>query len=88
MIAVSGALVFGGYQLLVYGWSQVRGSNAGFFDVLWPGRFKGALPDAAAAAPPASPPAANTVGGKTPGGVTITNTQGLGAPSSPILHGG
>ena len=86
MIAVSGALVFGGYQLLVYGWSQVRGSNAGFFDILWPGRFKGALPDGASATS-TTPPAENTVGGKTPGGVTITNTQGLGAPSSSILHG-
>ena len=45
MIAVSGGLLFLGYQLMVYGWSQVQGSNAGFFDILWPGRFKGANPD-------------------------------------------
>ena len=41
MIAVSGGLIFAGYQLLVYGWSQVNGGNAGFFDILWPGRFTG-----------------------------------------------
>ena len=46
MVAVSGGLIFLGYQLLTYGWSQVQGSNAGFFDILWPGRFQGAHPDA------------------------------------------
>ena len=45
MVAVSGGLIFAGYQLLVYGWSQVNGANAGFFDLLWPGRFTGANPD-------------------------------------------
>jgi hypothetical protein len=45
MVAVSGGLLFAGYQLLVYGWSQVSGSNAGFFDILWPGRYKGNAPD-------------------------------------------
>ena len=45
MLAVSGGLIFIGYQLLVYGASQVRGDNAGFFDILWPGRYKGAFPD-------------------------------------------
>ena len=41
MVAVSGGLLFAGYQLLVFGWSQVNGGNAGFFDILWPGRYKG-----------------------------------------------
>ena len=41
MVAVSGGILFAGYQMLVYGWSQVQGGNAGFFDILWPGRFKG-----------------------------------------------
>lgn len=41
MVAVSGGLIFAGYQLLVYGWSQVNHGNAGFFDILWPGRYKG-----------------------------------------------
>ena len=50
MIAVSGALVFAGYQLLVYGWSQVNGANAGFFDILWPGRYTGNTPDSSAVA--------------------------------------
>ncbi len=46
MVAVSGGLIFIGYQLMVYGLSQVRGDNAGFFDILWPGRYKGPSPDA------------------------------------------
>ena len=45
MVAVSGGLLFAGYQLLVYGWSQVNGANAGFFDILWPGRYTGNTPD-------------------------------------------
>jgi len=46
MVAVSGALIFAGYQMLVYGWSQVTGSNAGFFQILWPGRYTNvAAPD-------------------------------------------
>jgi hypothetical protein len=48
MIAVSGGLMFLGYQLTVYGFSQIRGQNAGFFDILWPGRYKGNTPDALA----------------------------------------
>ena len=52
MVAVSGALIFAGYQLMVYGWSQVRGSNAGFFDLLWPGRYNGSKPDSSGSATP------------------------------------
>ena len=52
MVAVSGGLIFLGYQLLTYGWSQVRGDNAGFFDLLWPGRYKGPNPDPPAQAAP------------------------------------
>ena len=51
MIAVSGALIFGGYTLAVYGWSQLQGQNAGFFDLLWPGRYKGNTPDSGGATP-------------------------------------
>ena len=61
MVAVSGGLIFLGYQLLTYGWSQVRGANAGFFDILWPGRYKVVAPDAA------------SVGTYTPG-VGLNNT--------------
>ena len=45
MVAVSGVLILAGYQLVTYGWSQIRGENAGFFDILWPGRYKGNRPD-------------------------------------------
>lgn len=38
--------VFGfSYWLLAYGWSQVRGQNAGFFELGWPGAYKGNTPD-------------------------------------------
>jgi hypothetical protein len=45
VVAVSGVLIFAGYQLVVYGLDQVRGGNNGFVDLLWPGRFKTVLPD-------------------------------------------
>ena len=41
MVAVSGGLLFAGYTLVVYGWSQVNHGNAGLLDILWPGRYKG-----------------------------------------------
>ncbi len=78
MLLVSGGLTFAGYQLLVYGWSQLRGSNAGFFDILWPGRFKGAFPDAASSSPSTST-GATPGGGLAPGG---TPGSGLGSPGS------
>lgn len=49
MVGLAGSIVFIGYTLMAYGWSQIRGSNAGLFDITWPGRFKGANPDTAAA---------------------------------------
>ncbi len=52
MIAVSGGLIFIGYQLMVYGWSQIHGGNAGFFDLLWPGRYTGLHPDSGSATAP------------------------------------
>ena len=45
MVAISGVMILAGYQLVSYGWSQVRGNNAGFFDILWPGRYTGNTPD-------------------------------------------
>ena len=38
MVAVSGLLIFAGYQLVVYGWDQLNHGNAGFFQILWPGQ--------------------------------------------------
>ena len=50
MVAVSGGLLWLGYWVLSYGWSQVQGSNAGFFDLAWPGRYIGNTPDGPAKA--------------------------------------
>ncbi len=83
MIAVSGALIFIGYQLTVYGWSQVRGQNAGFFDILWPGRYQGNTPDAGAIAsfgPNGN--LNNTAQGGTIG-ATPSNTPGPSTPPGP-----
>jgi len=81
MIAVSGALVFAGYQLLAYGWSQIRGSNAGFFEILWPGRFAPVASDGPAAAAPPGTSGAAALGSGTgsvsktfPGGSTGATT--------------
>lgn len=48
MVTVALAVLFGGYQLFQYGLSQVNGCNAGFLDILWPGRFTGCNPDSGA----------------------------------------
>ena len=67
MVAVSGGLIFAGYQLLVYGWSQVNHGNAGFFDILWPGRYKGNPLDTAALAQATSTGLKDTAAGGTIG---------------------
>ena len=77
MVAVSGGLIFLGYQLLTYGWSQVNGSNAGFFDILWPGRFTGANPDKASTGTETSTGLTNIAQGG-----TIANT----AEKEKVLH--
>jgi hypothetical protein len=96
MVAISGLLIFSGYQLMAYGWSQVRGANAGFFDILWPGRYVNvAAPDGGDAGIVETPTGLNdtaaggTVGKVTPtspAGVPVTGAGGLGSPSSPIVH--
>ena len=30
-----------GYSVLVYGWSQLRGANVGLFTLMWPGKYEG-----------------------------------------------
>ena len=45
MVGLAGAIVFVGYTLLAFGNSQIHGSNAGLFDITWPGRFSGANSD-------------------------------------------
>jgi hypothetical protein len=75
MVAVSGGLIFAGYQLLVYGWSQVNHGNAGFFDILWPGRYKGNPLD--------GPTKASTISY----GQGVTNPLGQGVASGVISQG-
>ena len=47
MLGIAFLVSFFGYQVGAYGLSQVRGCNAGFVDILIPGKFKGCMPDAA-----------------------------------------
>lgn len=63
MIAIGGVLIFGGYQLLVYGWDQLTGGNAGFFQILVPGRYKDVAPNDPPGAGTATPPPTTTLTG-------------------------
>jgi hypothetical protein len=86
MLAVPGGLLFMGYQLVCYGWSQVRGQNAGFFDLLWQGRLTGGLPpaDAGSSASSSSQPSQGSAG--SPGGATGTGTGAIGSSTGPLVH--
>ena len=65
MIAISGVVVLAGYQLVAFGWSQLHGQNAGFFDILWPGRYKGNTPDGGSSKPGSSTsPTGTTINGQ------------------------
>lgn len=58
MIGLGFILAFGGYSLLAYGLSQVRGQNAGLVEMLWPQKngFRPASPDEGSANPAPSAP--------------------------------
>ena len=73
--------MFLGYQLMTYGFSQVRGSNAGFFDILWPGRYKGAFPDGGSTSTTGQP--IKIGGAAVPGTITIPAPSGSGLPGGP-----
>lgn len=47
MLGIAFLVSFFGYQVGAYGLSQVRGCNAGFVEILIPGKFTGCKPDAA-----------------------------------------
>ena len=52
MIGLGFGVFFAGYTLLAYGFSQLRGCNAGFIDLVIPGRYSTCNPDPK---PPANP---------------------------------
>ena len=45
MVGLGFGVFFGGYLLLSYGWSQLRGCNSSFVSLAWPGSFNGCNPD-------------------------------------------
>lgn len=57
-----------GYWLLAYGWSQIRSCNAGFFEIGWPGAFKGCNPDNPQGSANGPPPGKPSVGNSNPTG--------------------
>lgn len=85
MAGLGFGLFFVGYSLLAYGWSQVRGCNAGLFSLIVPGRFKGCNPDSGESTTKPAKPAAP----KPPiPGIPQTKTPSPGKASPvPRLHG-
>lgn len=45
MTWISIGVLWVGYTVLTYGWSQIRGCNAGLFSLIIPGKFTGCNPD-------------------------------------------
>lgn len=84
MVGLGFLLTFGGYTLFAYGFSQIRGQNAGFIEVLWP-QSKGFAPAAPDGGTPlTAPSAAGQAGGnKTASGGSF----GPGSPNSPSTGG-
>jgi hypothetical protein len=81
MVTLLGALVvWSGYTLFAYGYSQIRGCNIGLRDLAWPGRTIACNPDsggtgasAAAAAKTAANAANPNYTGTLPAGTKITS---------------
>lgn len=67
MVGIGFAILGAGYTLAVYGWSQLRSSNATLVQLAWPGAFVGANPDKG------SPP--KTSGTTTTGSSSTTATS-------------
>ncbi len=73
-----------GYSVLAYGWSQLRGANVGLFTLMWPGKYDGkpnldSGRSSASQAPPV--PTHNAVAGS---GATITSpTQAQSVLANP-----
>lgn len=72
MVGLGIGVFFVGYSVLAYGWSQLRGCNAGFFDLIWPGRFTGCNPD---------------TGGGSGGGTTVPLGSGSSVKVTPQAGG-
>ena len=74
MIAIGGVIIFGGYQLLVYGWDQITGGNAGFFQILVPGKYTNVAANDGPAA--TTPTTTGIAGGLTGPAGTLANAAG------------
>lgn len=70
MLGLGFGLIFAGYTLFAYGFSQVRSQNAGFIEMVWPGKFSN----------PAADSGGSTVSQGTPTPATASNPN----PKNPI----
>lgn len=77
VIGIGLGLFFGGYTLLVYGWSQIHSSNASIVQLVWPGSFQGANPD----------PPNNNTGADGGQGPPTAPTQQNPNPKNPLTGG-
>lgn len=58
MVGLGFGVIVAGFSLAGYGWSQLRGCNASFVSLIWPGSYKGCNPDSGTtSATPAPVPA-------------------------------
>ena len=80
MVGLGFGLLLGGYTLLAYGWSQVRGCNAGLAGLIWPGAFKGCNPDSGSIPGSASTPAATAPSATNPNPVNPITAPPVVAP--------
>lgn len=86
MIGLGFGLLGASYWLATYGWSQVRGCNAGFVSLGWPGSFKGCNPDAGST--PAPTPSPTTTASKAPSGNTMIPIGGGRSVPAKDIPGG
>jgi hypothetical protein len=77
-LVLAGLVLYIGYGNLVYGWSQVTGCNAGYFDVVLPGKWTGCNPDQAGspAAGTTKSKSSNAAPGPAKGGYVKPNKKG------------
>ncbi len=79
MVGLGFGVLFSGYVLLTYGWSQIRGSNATMVQLVWPGSFQNvAKPDSGT--PDSSSNQSITGTATVPG--TVPNSGGVRSPNT------
>ena len=81
MVGLGFGVFFGGYLLLSYGWSQLRGCNSSFVSLAWPGSFNGCNPDPPGPANPATQTANAPTGAAAAGQTSSAAANGSSNPN-------